>query len=93
MHREVAGRYRKRVTAALGHLERHLIAIGSSGSAPAAPVGSGAIPTAPLGAAVEEELEAEVAELLKAVKGDTGILCKLLYGCGLRISEALRRSA
>lgn len=33
--------------------------------------------------------QAEVAELLKAVKGDAGILCKLLYGCGLRVAEGL----
>ena len=31
----------------------------------------------------------EVGELLKAVKGEAGLLCKLLYGCGLRVSEAL----
>jgi site-specific recombinase XerD len=33
--------------------------------------------------------QAEVAELLKAVKGDAGLLCKLLYGCGLRVVEGL----
>ena len=31
----------------------------------------------------------EMAELLKGVKGDAGLVCKLLYGCGLRIAEAL----
>jgi site-specific recombinase XerD len=31
----------------------------------------------------------EVAELLKGVEGPEGIVCKLLYGCGLRVSEAL----
>lgn len=33
--------------------------------------------------------QAEVAELLKAVKGDAGLVCKLLYGCGLRVAEGL----
>jgi len=33
---------------------------------------------------------AEVAELLKAVEGEAGLICKLLYGCGLRVSEAIR---
>ena len=33
--------------------------------------------------------QGEVAELLKAVKGDVGLLCKLLYGCGLRVAEGL----
>lgn len=33
--------------------------------------------------------QGEVAELLKAVKGEAGIVCKLLYGCGLRVAEAL----
>lgn len=33
--------------------------------------------------------QAEVAELLKAVKGEAGLLCKLLYGCGLRVAEGL----
>ena len=33
--------------------------------------------------------QAEVAELLKGVKGDAGFLCKLLYGCGLRVAEGL----
>lgn len=33
---------------------------------------------------------AEVGELLKAVEGDAGLVCKLLYGCGLRVSEAIR---
>ncbi len=32
----------------------------------------------------------EMGELLKAVKGETGLVCKLIYGCGLRVSEALR---
>ena len=27
--------------------------------------------------------------MLKAVKGDAGLLCKLLYGCGLRVAEGL----
>jgi integron integrase len=31
----------------------------------------------------------EMGELLKAVKGDAGLVCKLLYGCGLRVAEAL----
>ena len=33
--------------------------------------------------------QSEVAELLKAVKGEAGLLCKLLYGCGLRVAEGL----
>ena len=33
--------------------------------------------------------QGEVAELLKAVKGEAGIICKLLYGCGLRVAEGL----
>ena len=32
----------------------------------------------------------EVGEVLKAVKGEHGLICKLLYGCGLRVTEALR---
>ena len=32
---------------------------------------------------------AEVGELLKGVSGEAGLVCKLLYGCGLRVSEAL----
>ena len=32
----------------------------------------------------------EMAEVLKAVKGEAGLVCKLIYGCGLRVSEALR---
>ena len=32
---------------------------------------------------------AEVAPLMKALTGDAGLLCKLLYGCGLRVAEAL----
>ena len=32
----------------------------------------------------------EVGGLLKAVKGENGLVCKLIYGCGLRIAEALR---
>ena len=31
----------------------------------------------------------EMGEVLKAVKGDAGLVCKLLYGCGLRIAEAI----
>ena len=31
----------------------------------------------------------EMGELLKAVKGEVGLVCKLLYGCGLRVAEAL----
>ena len=31
----------------------------------------------------------EMAELLKGVKGEAGLVCKLLYGCGLRLAEAL----
>jgi site-specific recombinase XerD len=31
----------------------------------------------------------EVADLMKAIKGDAGIVCRLLYGCGLRVAEAL----
>jgi hypothetical protein len=31
----------------------------------------------------------EVAELMKAVRGDAWLVCKLLYGCGLRVAEAL----
>lgn len=33
--------------------------------------------------------QAEVAELLKGVRGEAGIVCKLLYGCGLRVAEGL----
>lgn len=33
--------------------------------------------------------QGEVAELLMGVKGEAGIVCKLLYGCGLRVAEAL----
>ncbi|MEQ1935557.1 MAG: integron integrase, partial [Fimbriimonadaceae bacterium] len=33
--------------------------------------------------------QGETAELLKGVKGEAGIVCKLLYGCGLRVAEAL----
>lgn len=32
---------------------------------------------------------AEVGELLKAVRGEAGLVSKLLYGCGLRLAEAL----
>ena len=32
----------------------------------------------------------EMGELLKGVKGEAGLVCKLIYGCGLRVSEALR---
>jgi len=32
---------------------------------------------------------AEVAPLMRALTGDAGLLCKLLYGCGLRVAEAL----
>ena len=32
----------------------------------------------------------EIGNLLKAVKGEHGLVCKLIYGCGLRVSEALR---
>ncbi|MCE9517992.1 MAG: hypothetical protein K8R87_00230 [Verrucomicrobia bacterium] len=32
----------------------------------------------------------EVSELLKGVKDEAGMVCKLLYGCGLRVAEALR---
>ena len=31
----------------------------------------------------------EVGELLKGVKGEAGLVCKLIYGCGLRVAEAL----
>jgi integron integrase len=31
----------------------------------------------------------EAGELLKGMKGDAGLVCKLLYGCGLRVAEAL----
>ena len=31
----------------------------------------------------------EVAELMKGVRGEAGLVCKLLYGCGLRVAEAL----
>ncbi len=37
--------------------------------------------------------QAEVAELLKAVKGDAGLVCKLLYGCGLTRSRPRARLA
>ena len=30
-----------------------------------------------------------VAELMKGVRGEAGLVCKLLYGCGLRVAEAL----
>ena len=33
---------------------------------------------------------AEVGALLRAVQGEAGLLCKLLYGCGLRLAEGLR---
>lgn len=33
--------------------------------------------------------QGEVAALLKAVSGEAGLVCQLLYGCGLRIAEAL----
>lgn len=33
--------------------------------------------------------QGETAELLKGVKGDAGLVCKMLYGCGLRVAEAL----
>jgi integron integrase len=33
--------------------------------------------------------QAEVAGLLMGVAGDAGLVCKLLYGCGLRVAEAL----
>ena len=33
--------------------------------------------------------QVEVAELLKCVEGEPGLVCKLLYGCGLRVTEAL----
>jgi integron integrase len=32
----------------------------------------------------------EMGALLKAVKGEAGLVCKLIYGCGLRVAEALR---
>lgn len=32
---------------------------------------------------------AEVADLMKGLKGEVGLLCKLLYGCGLRVAEGL----
>jgi site-specific recombinase XerD len=32
---------------------------------------------------------AEVTDLMKAIKGDAGMVCRLLYGCGLRVAEAL----
>ncbi len=31
----------------------------------------------------------EVGELMKGVSGEAGMVCKLLYGCGLRLAEAL----
>jgi len=31
----------------------------------------------------------EVGELMKGVQGEAGMVCKLLYGCGLRLAEAL----
>jgi integron integrase len=31
----------------------------------------------------------EVGALLKAVQGEAGLVCRLLYGCGLRLAEAL----
>ena len=31
----------------------------------------------------------EVADLMKGVTGEAGVVCKLLYGCGLRVTEAL----
>ena len=33
--------------------------------------------------------QAEVGALLKEVKGEAGLVCQLIYGCGLRIAEAL----
>lgn len=30
----------------------------------------------------------EAGEQLKGVRGDAGLVCKLLYGCGLRVAEA-----
>ena len=32
----------------------------------------------------------EIGGLLKGVKGEAGLVCKLIYGCGLRLAEALR---
>lgn len=32
----------------------------------------------------------EIGELMKMVEGDTGLVCKLLYGCGLRVKEGLQ---
>jgi integron integrase len=32
----------------------------------------------------------EIARLLKTVSGESGLVCKLLYGCGLRVMEGLR---
>jgi site-specific recombinase XerD len=31
----------------------------------------------------------EVADLLNGVRGGAGLVCKLLYGCGLRIAEVI----
>ena len=31
----------------------------------------------------------EVAQLMKAVRGDAGLVCELLCGCGLRVAAAL----
>lgn len=31
----------------------------------------------------------EVGRLMKGLKGEAGMVCRLLYGCGLRVSEAL----
>ncbi len=31
----------------------------------------------------------EVGRLMRAVKGDAGMVCRLLYGCGLRVAEGL----
>jgi integron integrase len=31
----------------------------------------------------------EVGKLMRALKGEAGMVCRLLYGCGLRVSEAL----
>jgi integron integrase len=33
--------------------------------------------------------QGEAGELLKGVRGDAGRVCRLLYGCGLRVAEAL----
>ena len=31
----------------------------------------------------------EVGKLMRAVKGDAGMVCRLLYGCGLSVAEGL----